>query len=244
MAVPDWAAGTLVALDTETTGRDPESARIVTASVVVINGTTGEVDKHEWLADPGIDIPAEATAVHGMTTEDAREYGEDPAEVVAEACRLLADELEGGAPLVVYNALYDVTVLDRECRRYSTPTLHERAVDDGFAIRIVDPLVLDRALDKYRKGSRKLVDVSAHYGVPISEEDAHGSTADALCAARVAWKIGRKYPECADLDALQGRQAAWYREWAEHFGAYLVQQGKPDDVCREWPLRALVEVPA
>lgn len=242
---PCWTAGTLISFDTETSGPDPETARIVTASVVIIDGTTGKVDRHEWLAAVDDEIPAEATAVHGITTEYAREHGQSPRDVAADVCRLLADELETGAPLIAYNVSYDATVLDRECRRYGLPTLHERAADDGIRIRIVDPLVLDRALDRYRKGKRTLAAVSAHYGVPIAEADAHGSTADALCAARVAWKIGRKYPaECADLDALQGRQTAWHRQWADHFGAYLTQQGKPDDVAREWPLRTLAEATA
>lgn len=245
-----WTDGTLVSFDTETTGVDPETARIVTASVVIIDGTTGNVTKHEWLADPGIDIPDEAAKVHGITTEKARADGDDPCTVTTEICRLLADEIEDGTPLIVYNASYDVTLLDRECRRHGTPTLHERAADDGFDIRVVDPLCLDRALDPYRRtkhvGGRTLTTVSAHYGVPISEHDAHGSTQDALCAARVAWKIGKRFPaECGDLVVLQDFQRRQHAAWAKHTNEYFRSQGKPGDISTDWPYRPLpVEVNA
>ncbi len=233
MTAPAWTTGTLVSFDTETTGVDTETDRIVTASVVTINVTTSTVRTHEWLLDPGIDIPAEATDVHGITTEHARKHGQPPDEAVPNIVATLLAELDQDGTLIVYNAPYDLTLLDRELRRHSSLTPFP-----GNPPTVVDPLVLDRALDKYRKGSRKLIDVSRHYGVPISEADAHGSTADAMCAARVAWKIAHKFPvQCADLVELQAMQAVWHRGWATHFGAYLTAQGRPDDVCREWPLR-------
>jgi DNA polymerase-3 subunit epsilon len=143
-------------------------------------------------------------------------------------------------PLIVYNSAYDVTLLDRELRRHC---------DEAWMphhLPIVDPLVLDRALDPYRRtkhlGGRTLATVSAHYGVPISEADAHGSTADALCAARVAWKIAKWWPtECGDLDTVQTFQAKSHRAWADHLGGYLVSQGKSDDVNRHWPYSPWME---
>jgi DNA polymerase-3 subunit epsilon len=217
-----WIDGTLVAFDTETTSANPETARIVTASVVVIRPLrTPEV--HEWLADPGIEIPAEAAAIHGVTTERARAEGDDPCVVVTEICMLLAELVEQEVPVIVYNAPFDLTLLDRECRRRGVPPLDDGRMTTG-PMRVVDPLVCDRALDRYRKGKRTLSATSAHYGVPISETDAHGSTADALCAARVAWKIARRYPaECGDLDALQDKQAAWYRTSSRSFRTYLTR---------------------
>lgn len=227
-----WTDGTLVALDTETTGTDPETARIVTASVVVIRPGMPP-DKHEWLIDPGIEIPDEAANVHGITTEHAREHGRSP-KVVGEIVDCIHDEWCETVPLIVYNASYDVTLIDRELRR------HNGEVWMPHQLPTVDPLVCDRALDRYRRGSRKLVDVSRHYGVPISEDDAHGSTADALCAARVAWKIGKRFPdETGDLVALQEFQRRQHRAWADHLGEYLTKQGKPDDVCRDWPYRPM-----
>lgn len=230
-----WTDGTFVSFDTETTGVDPETARIVTASVVIIRpGHQPEV--HEWLANPGMEIPEEAASVHGITTERARAEGRPAVEVVNEVAALIDQQWTATTPLIVYNASYDLTLLDREVRRH----LGRAWYGPALPVPVIDPLVLDRALDKYRKGSRKLIDVSRHYGVPISEEDAHGSTADALCAARVAWVIGKRFPdECGDLWKLQDHQRRWHQDWADHFGEYLTKQGKPDDVDRHWPIRPM-----
>lgn len=233
-----WTDGTLVSFDIESTGVDTETARIVTASVIVIRpGEKPHVGS--WLLDPGVEIPAGATEIHGITTEHARTHGQRADTAIVDITTTLAMQADQGVPIIVYNAPYDLTLLDRECRRYGLATLTDSRMTTG-PLRVVDPLVLDRALDKWRRGKRTLTATSAHYGVPISEADAHGSTADALCAARVAWKIGRRWPaQCEDLDALQVKQAAWHREWATHFAEYLRGQGKPaDDVSVEWPLRA------
>ncbi|HYS38477.1 MAG TPA: 3'-5' exonuclease [Pseudonocardiaceae bacterium] len=240
MTAPAWANGTLVSFDTETTGIDPETARIVTASVIVIRpGEKPHIGS--WLIDPGVEIPAAATEVHGVTTEHAQAEGQRPDTALVDICTTLAMHVEQGAPLIVYNAPYDLTLLDRECRRYGLATLTDPSMTTG-PLRVVDPLVIDRALDRYRRGKRTLTATSSHYGVPISDADAHGSTADALCAARVAWKIAHRYPvACDDLDTLQIRQAAWHREWATHFVEYLRGQGKPaDDVTMDWPMRAVL----
>ena len=75
---------TLAVFDTETTGLDTRYARIVTCFLGII-GPDGEVqESHSWLADPGVEIPEQAAAVHGVTTEMAREQGRNAAEVVAE----------------------------------------------------------------------------------------------------------------------------------------------------------------
>lgn len=247
-----WADGPMAAFDIESTGVDVENDRIVTASVVEVEPGRKSVIR-EWLVNPGIEIPAEATAIHGITTEHARRHGRPPEDVMQEISGLLADLVEEGKPIVIYNAPFDLTLLDRECRRHDDthpvhgcPTLHERCEDDGLNLYVIDPLVLDREMDRWRKGSgtRRLTYVCQKvYNVPLSDEDAHGSSADALAAARVAWKIAHQYPECGELklDDLQTKQAAWYKRWAQNFGEYLVRQGKPNDVDLSWPIRPFAE---
>src|SRR5690606_7171898 len=96
-----------------------------------------------------------------------------------------------------------------------------------------------RHIDRYRSGSRRLTAVAAHYGVPLSEEDAHGAAADALAAARVAWVIAQHTPKIAELTpaALHKTQAEAAAEQATSYADYLRKQGKPvDDVHLEWPL--------
>ena len=66
----NWSDGRLLAFDTETTGTDPETARIVSAACLWRGGASEAADE-EWLVNPGVPIPAEATAIHGITDEMA-----------------------------------------------------------------------------------------------------------------------------------------------------------------------------
>lgn len=65
-----WADGPLLAFDLETTGTDTNADRIVTATVISI-APGKSPDIRTWLADPGVEIPAEATEVHGVSTDYA-----------------------------------------------------------------------------------------------------------------------------------------------------------------------------
>jgi hypothetical protein len=65
-----WHRELLIGFDLETTGTDPYEARIVTGAVIEVKD--GEpLGSRDWLADPGVEIPADAVAVHGISTERA-----------------------------------------------------------------------------------------------------------------------------------------------------------------------------
>ena len=233
-----WHRGTLVAFDLETTGVDVATDRIVTATVAIIDGATGDVECREWLADPGIEIPEQATDVHGITTAHAREHGHEPAVVLEELHRALTDGWARG-PVVAYHASYDLSLLTTELAR------HE--LDDLAVGAVIDPLVIDRAVDPYRPGRRTLTAAAAHYGVPLTEDQAHGATADALTAARIAWKLAVDYPDeigAAEPEQLHGWQGTWHARWAEQFEAWLARQPdrEPETIPREWPVRQAVAV--
>ena len=63
-----------------------------------------------------------------------------------------------GIPVVVYNAPYDLSLLDRECRRNGLEPIDAPGP-------VIDPLVIDKAVDSYRKGKRTLEVAAAHYRV-------------------------------------------------------------------------------
>ncbi|MFP5311835.1 MAG: 3'-5' exonuclease, partial [Actinomycetes bacterium] len=56
-----WNSLPRAAFDLETTGRNSRSARIVTASITVVDQQGEVIKEHEWLADPGVEIPTEAS---------------------------------------------------------------------------------------------------------------------------------------------------------------------------------------
>lgn len=223
-----WHTGWMTAFDIESTGVDPETARIVTATIVHIHGR--QIESREWLVNPGVDIPAEATAVHGITTERARSEGCAPATAVAQILAELDQAWTGGNPVIIYNAPYDLTVLDRELRRHCDTTL------DGVIGPVIDPFVIDKHLDPYRRGKRTLTAACEHYKVTL--DGAHDSKQDALAAARLAWRLAQVYAQhIGDLALVNELQAAWRAAWAKDFEDYLRRQGKPEHVDGSWPLR-------
>lgn len=212
----------MLSFDLETTGVDPQTAKIVTSALVTIRGK--ERDDLEMLADPGIEIPEQASAVHGITTEHAREHGRPHDEVLAETISRIRKGWDDGATLIVYNATYDLSVL--------------KALDPTFTVDgpVFDPLAVDKEKNKFRKGKRTLEAVCAHYNVPL--DNAHEATADAIAAARVAWKLTREYPELTEMtsDELMLAQATWYYEAQLSLQAWFEKQGKETTVNTSWPI--------
>jgi DNA polymerase-3 subunit epsilon len=217
--------------DLETTGVDTRTARIVTASVGVIDESGVVVERKDWLVDPGVEIPVAASAVHGIATERARRFGRSPCEVVPEILAAIRSVFDRGFPLVVYNAPYDLTLLAAEAARVGVPALELPAP-------IVDPLVLDKAVDRYRKGKRTLQAAAAEYGVPLA--DAHDAAADAIAAGRLAQAIARRYT--ADLNLtpaeLHAAQVDWCSEQAARFEEYMQRTHDPAfTTSGAWPCR-------
>jgi len=225
-----WA-DTLAVFDLETTGIDIDTCRIVTAHVGVI-GPSGEVlERREWLVDPGVEIPTAASLIHGISTERARAEGAPAATAVAEIIAALHDAACRGLPIVAYNASYDLSVLAREAARYG----HEPLPGPGP---VIDPLVIDKAVDRYRRGKRTLTAACAHYGVELT--DAHDAGADAIAAGRVAQAIVRRFPEVAKAAAaeLHQRQIEWCRDQAESYQAWRRSNGEPGFTTSGlWPVR-------
>ncbi|MDP4688596.1 MAG: exonuclease domain-containing protein [Pontimonas sp.] len=222
---------TLAVFDTETTGLDTRHARIVTCFLGII-GPNGEVQESQsWLADPGVDIPEQAAAVHGVTTEMAREQGRSAPDVVREIGDTVGGYLASGLPVVAYNAVYDFSILHHEMVRYDIAPLSDPRP-------IIDPLVIDRAVDTYRKGKRTLGMAAAHYLVAL--DDSHRADADAIAAGRVAQAILRQHEETLTGDAqwLHDQQIEWARAWAENYQKFRRGSGDPSFVASgAWPVR-------
>jgi DNA polymerase-3 subunit epsilon len=217
--------------DLETTGIDVETSRIVSAHVGVIDATGASIELTEWLADPGIEIPAQASAVHGITTERARTFGRPAGEVVAEIVEALRAILERGIPVTIYNAPYDLTLLNREAVRHGVAPLIGPTP-------IIDPLVIDKAVDRYRKGKRTLEAAASNYGVDLA--DAHDAGADAVAAGRVAQALGRKFASelGSDIAALHALQVGWCADQAASFEDYMRRTRDPEfTAARGWPER-------
>lgn len=227
-----WWEGGLVGFDLETTGPDPETARIVTANLTYHHPGRPEPRVRDWLVNPGIDIPEAATAVHGITTDHARTHGQPPADAIAGIIDLL--NVSKYLPLVGFNLVYDLTVMDREARRHGLDVFVPQVVIDGF--------VLDKQLNPYRRGSRKLTTVCDLYAVDLA--NAHSADADALASVLLARKMGQTGNLPADPAELHNLQITWRAAQQASFEEYLARKGTPETLPRQWPVIPLPQTVA
>jgi DNA polymerase-3 subunit epsilon len=236
-----WYEGPLAAFDTETTGVDVETDRIVSAAVVVQDAPGLRPRVLRWLVNPGVPVPEAATAVHGLTEDHLQRNGRWPAPVMYEIAEELAEQAALGRPLVVMNAPFDLTLLDRELRRHRASSLDRWF--EASPLCVLDPRVLDKHLDRYRKGRRTLTDLCAHYEVAL--EDAHDAAADALAALEVVRALGRRFAtrlERLTPAELHTLQTGWHAAQARGLQAWFARSGAEETVDTSWPLRP--ELPA
>ncbi|MGZ3416277.1 MAG: 3'-5' exonuclease [Polyangiales bacterium] len=174
-----WTELPIAVLDTETTGRDPQTDRIVEIGIVV--GIRGEVVKRlNWLINPGIPIPDAAREVHGIGDDDVKD-----APTFDKIAGEVAEALRGVVP-AAYNATFDRSFVAAELSR-SGLVLEAFPACLRPEIEWVDPLVWARELQKYEKG-KKLGEVAARLGVAL--ENAHRASDDAEAALKVLYAFG------------------------------------------------------
>lgn len=230
-ALPKWAQR-LAVFDLETTGLDLRQARIVTACALEIDASGDPVAPGvEWLVNPGVDIPAGASAVHGVTNEIAQAQGQPAALAIAEILEKLRFFLNQQIPVVAYNAPFDLTILHYEALRYGLTPLDN-------PMPIIDPLVIDKFKDAYRGGKRRLENAAQYYRVPLA--NAHNATADALAAGHVAQAIARRWAAELPTDPIELHrlQIEWSEANDSSFENYMRRVKDPGfTVVRGWPLK-------
>lgn len=227
-----WLNRPWMAFDTETTGISPRTDRVVTAAIVTRN-PGGETQVRNWLMNPGIDIPQRATDVHGVTTDHAREFGQDPRDALDEINDVLAAQMQGEQVVVIFNAGYDLPLLEADSKRHGVRTLVDRLGRDAGPV--LDPLVLDRAMDRYRKGKRTLSAMAMNYGISVPD-DTHQAHVDSMLTLDVLAAILRAYPKLTEMDAdqIQRFQRDSYGLWAREFRQFLASKGRNSDISETW----------
>jgi DNA polymerase-3 subunit epsilon len=230
-----WTTLPIIGFDTETTGVDPAEDRLVTCSLVRL--TSDGVERMYWLADPGVEIPERATAVHGISTEYARTKGRPITEVLAEISHVLVPHLAAGYPAVAFNASYDFTLLESELERHGLPTLAQQL--GGKVFPVVDPYLLDRSVDQYRRGKRHLEHLCTHYGVTVAD-DFHNAEADVVATLRLLGAMMRQYPQLAStpLQEIVQKQEIADREFVAFLNRRAIAKGRPArETMDSWPVR-------
>lgn len=213
----------LLFFDTETTGTDPETARIVELGAVVLRA--GQVaDKLHTYVNPGIPIPPETTAVHGI--DDAKVSG---APSFGELADRIADRFSAFAVVGGYNAVsYDAPLLNAEWKR--------AGVDD-FRVEprlVLDPVIFARWHLRAER-DRKLGSMCAHPWFKVELQNAHTAVADATAAALLLLAMVRAGLVPDDVDealALQARHAAVQAEESERWSYWLYRDRQDPDTLR------------
>ncbi len=239
--VPDWTEGEVLGLDFETTGVDRfGDVPVSYALVSVVDGVA--VRSWSGLIDPGREIPLDATAVHGIRTEQARANGMPLEAAVALVTDAVVHAGRRGVPLVGMKLDYDLTILDVLASRYAGAGLSER----GWSGPVLDAGVLDRHCDSDREGRRTLGDLCVHYGVTL--EGAHDALADAIASVRVLFALADRYVELRDTDVahLHSAQVEWHRQWTQDCEAWRLTKGLAPTDPRDymWPVAPVALPPA
>src|ERR1700692_4719772 len=159
-----------IVLDTETTGLDPlRGDRLVEIGCVEIFNRMPTGQTFHRHINPERDMPAEAYAVHRLSSEF---LADKPlfSHVVEEFLEFIAD-----APLVIHNASFDISFINAELDRIKRPQI----VRD----RLVDTLLLARR--KHPGVSNRLDDLCSRYAIDNSRRTKHGALLDAELLAEV-----------------------------------------------------------
>ncbi|MGO1851842.1 MAG: exonuclease domain-containing protein [Microbacteriaceae bacterium] len=224
---------TVLAFDTETTGVDFDADRIVTAHLSrVRRGTAGAPEEaYDVLIDAGVEISEGAEKVHGVSNERRIAEGVPEHGAVTQIANIVRYAIDAGVPLVAFNGAFDFTMLARAIDRHRLGRLPlERAV-------ILDPFVLDKALDKFRRGKRQLTHVAAHYQVPF--DNAHDASADAVGAAHVLFAIIDRFQLQLPLSSISQRLQEAFRVQATGLEDYFRRQGRIEaPLNKHWPIAA------
>ena len=175
----------LAALDLETTGVNPDVDRIVEVTIARVEPDTLNHQIMHARLNPGIPIPAESTAVHGIRDQDV---------ATAPVFRTVAPmvtALLSAADLVGFNhRRFDVRMIAAECRRINRDNPTEGA-------RLIDAQLI------FHKREPRDLEAAVRFFCGEAHAAAHGTTADVAATLRVLLAQLERYPDLPrDVEAL------------------------------------------
>lgn len=174
----------IIFFDLETTGVDTARDRIVEISMIKIMPDGEEITRTRRL-NPGMPIPAEATAVHGITDEDVKD-----APTFAQVARSL-EQFIRGCDFGGFNS-----------NRFDLPVLVEEFLRAGVDVDLKQRRFIDVQNIFHKKEQRTLVAAYKFY-CDKELDDAHSAEADTRATYEVLKAQLDRYPDLRnDVDAL------------------------------------------
>src|SRR6476660_2770962 len=199
----------LVIFDTETTGTNPRSDRIVEIACVKIHAD-GRRETWEKRINPGVPIPAGSTAIHHISDADVAGLPRF-AEIAAE----LAECLDG-CDLAGYN----ITGFD-------LPALRTEFLRAGLPFEISDRRLVDAQRIFFAREPRHLA-AAARFYCQMDHAGAHGALADAEMTLRVLEGQLVRYAELPrSVSELHGLFCAGLDQDMDPEGRFRIVNGEP-----------------
>ena len=224
-----WHQRTICGFDLETTGTDPDVDHIVQIGFDVSIGSRLpggsqfpiNAMSYEHLVDPG--VPIENSDVHGITDEIVAGLQQDEGAAITELVWYLRAMAAAQIPVVAYNAAFDLTFARAVALRHNVPW----DLDDLI---IMDPMVLDKKIDKWRKGSRKQDATAAFYGIGVDAERLHSARYDAGIGVQILRAMGAKYSKIDwTTPSFMESTRGWAIDQQMSLAAYFRKSGKTND---------------
>lgn len=171
----------LTVLDVKSSAIDVEQGRILSAVIADV-GRDGRVHAvRRWRMEPNAAVTASTSNVVRLTGDVSDGRVDDGADAIAQLVDALRERFEAGLPVVAFHAAHPFTVIDREARRHDLPVMSP--------VPVIDPFAIDKAIDPYRSGSRRLLETAGSHGVPVDRANAHGPLFGAVVAGLLAWTL-------------------------------------------------------
>ncbi|MCP4572153.1 MAG: PAS domain-containing protein [bacterium] len=162
----------VLVVDTETTGLDVTTDRVVSIGAVCAHGSRLFKSRMlDDLVDPGVPIPTASTRIHGITDEmvsGARSFPEVQADL---------ERLSRHRVMVGHNVPFDLTILRHECERHGRPWEHPVFVDTLRLASLLNP-----SLDRH-----DLETLADLYRIEIAGR--HTALGDALVTAELYFRL-------------------------------------------------------
>jgi DNA polymerase-3 subunit epsilon len=166
----------LAFFDIEATGISPRADRIIDLAVVTIH-TNGEESTHQWRINPGVPIPPETTAIHGITDDDVKESP------------LFADVADE-----IFDIFNPCDLAGYNNTRFDIPMLIEELARANVLFNMEDRRIVDIQRIYHRREPRDLT-AALSYFAGEEHTDAHGALPDVIATIKVLEGQFEKYPD-------------------------------------------------
>ncbi len=218
----NWLKEKIACFDTETTGTSISESNIASAALVVCQD--GEVQEMSSCLI-AVEMPEEAGAINGLSTEYLAKNGLSPKNGISAIWMDVMALLDEGIPILGHNVSFDLSLLNSEAKRHGLPPLS--SPESRFRP-IIDTFVIDKEMDRFRRGKRKLLSLAETYRIDVDGVTVHNSSCDAILSYQVFLAMVKKFPKLDEMDAddLHAAQMVWAKNQAESFRDYRIKQGE------------------